>query len=132
MTDVLQAVIAATELPDEVRVLAETAEANGHRAVKEPLVYQLHEERSYFADLALSSLNGDSAAGERIERHTRQMAASPRLDTRSVPGAEYEYRVNPNLDAGHALEFTAPLWLNQFFAGAPRPGECIQRLVREK
>src|ERR1035437_3290700 len=112
MTDVLQAVIAATELPDEVRVLAETAEANGHRAVKEPLVYQLHEERSYFADLALSSLNGDSAAGERIGRHPRQMAATRRFETGGVRGADYESGVNPTLEGARGFDSRPPLWLN--------------------
>jgi hypothetical protein len=132
MTDHLETVIAATDLTPEQRAGVETAESNGHRAVKEPLVYQLHARHSYFADMALASLKGDSAAGERIDRHTRQMAAIPTSEARSLPGAEYEYRVNPNLEAGHGLEFTVPLWLNQYFATAPRAGECIQRLVREK
>src|ERR1035441_2763438 len=131
MTDI-ETVIAATDLTDEQRAGVETAEHNGHRAVREPLVYQLHERHRYCAEMALASLKGNSAAGERIERHKRQMAAIPRFEARILPGAEYEYRVNPNLAAGHGLEFTVPLWLNQYFATARRPGECIQRLVREK
>ncbi len=119
------------EIPDEVRELVQGAEENGHRAVKEPLVYQLHEQRSYFADRWLAQ-QGSSEAGERLERHTRQMRAIPR-ETRSYEGedVQYEYRVNPNLETGHGLEFTVPLWLNEYFATARRAEQVIQRLVAE-
>lgn len=127
--DALEAVIAATDLTPEQRRAVETAEANGHREVREPLVYQADGD-SYFADLARRHA-GDSVAGERLERHWRQMAAVP-LETRQVRGTVFEYRANPNVTAGTGGEFAPPLWLNELFATAPRPGEVIQRLVREK
>ena len=92
----------------------ETAELDAKRNVGEPLVYQRKDEHSYFMDRALM-VRGDVEAAERLERHSRQM----------------EYRVTPNLEAGHGLEFTVPAWINELFATAPRPGEVIQRLVRE-
>lgn len=116
----------------EDRDFIETSEDKAHALVKEPLVYQRHIERSYFVDLARSGLQGDSAAGERLERHTRQMEAIPRQETRTYPGTNMEYRVTPNLESGHGLEFTVPAWMNEYFATARRPGEIIQRLVREK
>ena len=112
----------STYIPDlgvtEERVIEE-AEDRAHNAIREPLVYQRHEERSYFADLAAARLGLDDGAeaGERLVRHGRQM--------------EMEHRVNPNPTAGTGGEFAPPLWLNELFATAPRPGECIQRLVRD-
>ncbi len=121
------------EIPEETRRLAETAEANGHRAVREPLVYQFHEPRSYFKDLAISATDKAEAraAGERLEHHKRQMKAMPKGETRSYPGTNFEYRVNPNLETGHGLEFTIPAWLNEYFATARRPEQVLQRLAHE-
>ncbi len=126
------------KLPQEIfnmerRREIETAEQNGHRQVREPLVYQLHEQRSYFADrfLASSDKDGANGAGERLERHARQMQAIPR-EVRGIPGTDFEYRVNPNLETGHGLEFTVPLWLNEYFATARRAEQVVQRLVSER
>ncbi len=121
------------EIPEEARDLAETAEANGHRAVREPLVYQFHEARSFFVDRAISATDrpGARAAGESLERHKRQMRAIPKGETRTLAGTNFEYRVNPNLETGHGLEFTVPLWLNEYFATARRPEQVIQRLAHE-
>ncbi len=123
-----------SEIPEEVRDLAETAEANGHREVREPLVYQFHERRSFFADRAIAATDKPDAraAGERLEHHKRQMAAMPKAETRSYPGTNFEYRVNPNLETGHGLEFTVPLWLNEYFATARRAGQAVGRLVQEQ
>lgn len=128
-SDQLDAVIAATEISDELRAIVETAEHNGHRRVREPLVYRARGERSYLVDLAKAS-RGDGPAAERLERHGRQMTAVA-VETRAHPDAEYEYRVNPNTTLGTGGEFAPPLWLNEYFATARRPGEVIQRLVRE-
>ena len=111
-----------THIPDlgavEERTI-ENAEDRAHRAVREPLVYQRHGKRSYFADMAASRLGWDdaTAAGERLERHGRQM--------------EMEQRINPNTTLGTGGEFAPPLYLNELFATAPRPGEILQRRVRE-
>lgn len=132
-SDQLDTVIAATELTDEQRSIVERADRNGRQQVREQLVYQ-SDGRSYFADLALRSTDrrGAREAGERLDRHWRQMAVIPRQETRQLPGTEFEYRINPNVTLGTGGEFAPPLWLNELFATAPRPGEIIQRLVREK
>lgn len=129
----VETVLDAKREMDEHRGELETAQRNGRRHVREQLVYQLHEQRSYFADrwVASTDQRGAGEAGERLERHGRQMQAIPR-ETRSVPGTEFEYRVNPNLETGHGLEFTVPLWLNEYFATARRPEQVIQRLVAER
>lgn len=124
----LEQIVAATEFSDEQRAAILKADQNGHRIVGEPLVYQSRSERSYLSDM-LRTARGDSEAGERIERHERQMLAIPR-EIR-VPDTEFEYRINPNVEAGHGGEFTVPLWLNEYFAIAPRPGRVIQRLAHE-
>src|SRR5580693_8200326 len=104
---------------DEERALAETAEANAHRHVREQLVYQF-DGRSYLADLALAEqrFGGNTAARERLERHGRQMDAMPKHEARSVEGAEFEYRVNPSLTIGQGSEFAPPLWSIELFATA--------------
>ena len=94
---------------DEIREqldTLETAELDAQRHVGEPLVYTRSETRSYFMDRAMA-VRGNVEAAERLERHGRQM----------------EYRVTPNLETGHGLEFTVPAWLNEYFATAPRTGE---------
>jgi hypothetical protein len=115
---------------EEERALAETAEANAYRHLREQLVYQF-DGRSYLADLALaeSRFGGDTAARERLERHGRQMDAMPRYETRSVEGAEFEYRVNPSLTVGQGSEFAPPLWSIELFATARRSSPVLQRLI---
>ena len=104
------------DIPQEVRDLAEKADQNGRKALGEPPVYQFRsDKRSYIGDM-LKMARGDSEAGERHERHERQML---------------EYRINPNVEKGTGLEFTVPLWMNEYFAIAPRPGRIIQRLAHE-
>jgi HK97 family phage major capsid protein len=112
----------------EERAIIETAERKGHRAVGEPLVYSFEKRGSYYRDLALVK-RGDMRAVERLERHGRQMADAPKPERRFFPGAEYEQRVNPNLQEGTGGEFAPPLWLNELFATARRPGQVIQRLA---
>ncbi len=111
---------------DEHRGEIETTEQNGHRAIKEPLVYRSDSKTSYFMDLA-AQMQGDSGASERLSRHGRQMADLPPQEARSFP--ETEFRVNPNTTEGTGGEFAPPLWLNRLFATARRPGQIIQRLA---
>lgn len=124
MSDIL-----TDDLPVEVRDVLDATER--HQAIPEPLVYRRGAPTSYFADLALWAKKGDLAARARLERHDRQMADLP-VENRAHPDQEAEYRVNPNTTAGTGGEFAPPLWLNQYFATQKRPGEVIQRLVREK
>jgi hypothetical protein len=112
---------------DEERALAETAEANARREIREPLAYQ-QGGPSYYRDFVLRK-TGNTEARERLERHGRQMDAMPKYETRTLAGTEFEYRVNPNLEVGHGSEFAPPVWLNELFATAPRPGQVIQRLA---
>jgi hypothetical protein len=114
----------------EERALAETAEANAHRHVREPLVYQF-DGRSYLSDLALAEprYGGNTAARERLAQHGRQMDAMPKYETRSLEGAEFEYRVNPSLKIGYGGEFAPPWWVNEMFATARRSSPVLQRLI---
>ena len=114
---------------DEERL--ERTEDDARERVREPLVYQAHGPYSYFRDSFLAGTDKDEAraAGERLERHGRQMQAIP-VETRTVPGTEFEYRVNPNQETGHGLEFTPPLWLVDQFIIQKRPGQVIQRLAK--
>lgn len=124
MSDALE--LATPEPTQEQRAIIERAEANGHRAVGEPLIYEYRNRRSYCRDLALRE-SRNTAAGERLRKHMRQMQAVPKREMRSLEGVEF--RVNPNLTAGTGGEFAPPLWLNELFAMARRPGEVIQRLA---
>jgi hypothetical protein len=117
---------------DEERARIETAEHEARRHTREQLVYQ-YGSTSYFRDLALAELRRNAAAGERLAHHGRQMdEVAKHRETRTLPGTEYEYRVSPNLEAGHGGEFAPPTWLNRLFAEARRPGKILQRLVEEK
>lgn len=120
---------AAEELETpESRAAIETAEIAAQRNVREPLAYQLGGP-SYFRDLHLAE-RGNLEARERLSRHGKQMdELSRRQVSRSLQGAEYEYRVNPNLEVGHGGEFAPPLWLISQFATARRPGQVLQRLI---
>lgn len=116
------------ELTQEQRAQIETAEDKARRVTREPLVYQqVDNRRSYFADLVMAE-RGDGPASERLRHHQHQMRDMPRSETRMV-GAEFEHRVNPNTTAGTGGEFAPPLWLNELFATARRPGQVIQRLA---
>jgi HK97 family phage major capsid protein len=121
-----------TEEPTvEQRAIIERADRNGHRALGEPLVYAFAPRgESYFRDMALQVDGKDGApvARERLERHRRQMEDVPKREKREL--GDLEYRVNPNLEAGHGQEFTIPFWMNELFATARRPGQVLQKLAR--
>jgi len=112
----------------EARAAAETALANAHRAIREPLAYQ-RGGSSYFVDLFLAE-RGAGEARERLERHGKQMDELSRFpETRTLDGAEYEHRINPSLEVGHGGEFAPPYWLIEQFATARRPGKILQKLM---
>lgn len=120
---------AAEELETpEARAAAETALANAHRTVREPLAYQ-RGGPSYFRDLLLAE-QGAGEARERLESHGRQMEELARYrEVRKLDGADYEYRVNPSLEVGRGGEFAPPFWLIEQFATARRPGQVLQKLM---
>jgi|HubBroStandDraft_6_1064221.scaffolds.fasta_scaffold00417_12 HK97 family phage major capsid protein len=120
------------EPTEEERAAIETAELEARRQTREELVYQ-YGSTSYYRDLALAEIRNNSGAGERLERHGRQMDTISKLrETRTLEGTEFEYRVNPNVEAGHGGEYAPPLWLNHLFAEARRPGKILQRLINEE
>lgn len=127
--DALRIESAAGELETpEARAAAETALANAHRAVREPLVYQ-RGGPSYFRDLLLAE-QGAGEARERLESHGRQMEELARYrEIRKLDGADYEHRVNPSLEVGRGGEFAPPFWLIEQFATARRPGQVLQKLM---
>lgn len=110
----------------ESRSAVETAEEHARRTTREPLAYRLGGP-SYFVDLYRAE-RGSTEARDRLRLHGRQMDDLAQQE-RVLDGAEYEFRVNPNLEVGHAGEFAPPLWLNQQFATARRPGQVLQRLI---
>jgi capsid protein len=113
----------------EQRAQAEATERRAWGVLREPAVYRFAGEHDYFVDLALARRKGDRQAGERLSRHGEQMRRLP-SETREAPnGVEMEYRVPPARVTGEGLEFSVPLWLNELFATAPRPGMIFQRLV---
>jgi hypothetical protein len=112
----------------EARAAIETAEREAHRDVREQLVYQ-QGDRSYFADRALAA-ERNTGALERLQRHGRQMDEVAKYrETRTLDGAEFEYRVNPSLSEGHGGELAPPVWLNQMFSSTPRVSQILQRLA---
>lgn len=120
---------AAEELETpETRAVIETAEASAHRQVRAALVYQ-YGDTSYYRDLALAE-ERNSEAGERLERHGRQMdKLAKRQEIRTLEGADLEYRVPPGLATGQGGEFAPPVWLNELFSSTPRVSQIIQRLA---
>jgi hypothetical protein len=121
--------LANEEPSEEERALAETADANAHRHVREPLVYQWGG-RSYFADLVMADRRfGNADARERLEHHGRQMDAMPKHETRALEGTEFEYRVAPSLKVGQGGEFAPPVWKVELFATARRSSPVLQRLI---
>lgn len=104
---------------------------------REPLTYNEFSRTSYFKDIALAR-NGDNAAEARLQQHAQEMrkvipareAAAERRALGDGPdGLEFEYRVNPSRVDGQGGYFTAPLWLIDRFAGAPRTGRVLSALI---
>jgi HK97 family phage major capsid protein len=115
------------ETPEAEQII-DRAERAAHDTIREPVVYTKGGP-SYFCDLAQRAL-GDSDAGERIERHGRQMAeVEKRRQLREHDEAGYEQRVNPNLEPEHGGEFAPPLWVNELFSSTPRNSEYVQKLA---
>jgi HK97 family phage major capsid protein len=90
---------------------------SGIRVGREPLTYERHAPSSYFADLALRQLRGDSAAAERLQRHAAEM--------------EIEQRAVSRVDTTSAGEFVPPLWLVDEYGQGLRAGRVTANLCTQ-
>jgi HK97 family phage major capsid protein len=86
---------------------------------------------SYIADRALADKN--PASRERLNRHASEMdryrAEARAKARRAADNGDFEYRVNPSLIAGQGGELAPPIWLNEKFATAARPGRILANLA---
>lgn len=100
--------------------------------LSEPLTYRQDVPYSYFRDLALEGR--DASAADRLARHREEMThiellqLKMALDQLNANGLEY--RVQPDTAPGNGGNFTMPLWINQMFATAPRPGRVLAGLIK--
>src|ERR1019366_8084581 len=96
-------------------------------ATSSELVYTPKGPHSYYRD---SVIRGPGAQ-ERLNRHGEQMGqAYKRRNERSIRAlGNFEYRVEPNTNQGTGGYFAPPLWLNQLFATANRPGRVLSDLI---
>jgi HK97 family phage major capsid protein len=97
----------------------------------EPLTYERHGPVSYFADLLLN--HKYPHANERLQRHAQEMRviAEERNQRawRSIRAGEFETRIEPNRTDGYGGYFAPPLWMNELFATAVRPGRVLAGLI---
>lgn len=113
---------------DAIRELSSRMPKQRTEIKSEPLTYERHSQHSYFRDLALRETHVDSAA--RLNAHAREMAVvTKELRKSPPPELELEYRINPNLTPGTGGYFAPPLWIEESYAGLPRPGQCLTRLM---
>jgi HK97 family phage major capsid protein len=100
--------------------------------IHEPLTYERFAERSYFKDLALAG-RGDQGSEARLQRHAEEMrTVIPEREAereQRARAAGLEYRVNPNRTDGQGGYFSAPVWLIDHFATAPRTGRVLSALI---
>jgi HK97 family phage major capsid protein len=103
------------------------------RVSREPLTYERGAGVSYFRDRALAQHRRDAAAEQRLQRHAAEMDVelprlAERMTTRETPDG-FEARVNPNRIDGQGGYFAPPLWANEYFATAPRPGRVLAGMI---
>ena len=110
---------------------------------REELTYRRDGEHSYFADMALSLMNGpvnqNTPRAKRLERHAREMQVEmARIDEKrsatwaagvAREGWRAEYRAVSTAQ-GSAGSFTPPLYLLEEFASVPRSGRTLSGKVR--
>lgn len=104
------------------------------RIKDEPLTYHRHARHSYFRDSILMDLGrAPSGAVERLERHGQEMrvvlAERERRAWQAIHAGGVEYRVEPNRTDGQGGYFSPPLWVNELFATANRPGRVLADLM---
>ena len=95
----------------------------------EPLTYRRDVRASFYRDLLISTPAGD----ERLARHRQEMdvvhAERERRANQRLHSGEIEYRVEPNTTQGYGGYFAPPLWLNEYFATAPRSLQVLAPLI---
>lgn len=100
--------------------------------LSEPLTYRPDVRHSYFRDLAMRDRS--PAAAERLTRHALEMTSLGEVRQQHamqrMQSSDVEYRVSPDTTPGNGGNFTVPLWINQMFATAPRPGRVLASLIR--
>src|ERR1039458_3352123 len=106
-------------------------------ATSSELVYTPTGAHSFYRDsLCAQGLIGgfEDNAKERLNRHGEQMGqAYKRRNERAMRAlGNFEYRVEPNTNQGTGGYFAPPLWLNQLFATANRPGRVLADLIRAR
>jgi HK97 family phage major capsid protein len=99
--------------------------------VSEPLTYERHGPHSYFQDMYRAQ--EDPRAFDRLSRHSAEMrVVGEKREARArqaLDAGDLEYRVSPDTTQGTGGYLTVPLWLDQLFATAPRPGRILAALI---
>lgn len=97
----------------------------------EPLTYHEHSRNSYYADLLLR--HKYPQAETRLARHAVEMETIrkeyERNAWKAIRAGGIEYRVDPGTLDGSGGYFAPPLWVNQLFATAVRPGRVLAGLI---
>lgn len=118
--------------PDEIaKRVAEHLHKLSQAALSDELVYSPFGRDSYYRDFILGQRAGDKAAQDRLKRHGEQAAvlyAGQQQRAWSDLRA-FEYRVTPDRTDGYGGYFAPPIWLNELFATANRPGRVLAGLM---
>lgn len=134
------ATITVIEQLDTVTAAQEIA-ANLHRLSRDStsseLEYHPGSQHSYYRDLLITEgfIRSESAGAseKRLKRHAEQMVQVRRQREerawRDLRAADLEYRIEPNLTDGTGGFFSPPLWMNELFATANRPGRVLAGLM---
>jgi hypothetical protein len=106
-------------------------------ATSSELIYTPSAPLSYYRDLLAMHGKGTSPGHEqRLTRHAEQMATVGKLREqrarRALSAGGFEYRVEPNRTDGQGGYFSPPLWWNEMFATANRPGRVLADLIRAR
>jgi HK97 family phage major capsid protein len=114
----------ARQISDHLGKLSRTA-------LDTELVYTPLGRHSYYRDLIVAEHQrvGETEARGRLERHGEQMDLVRAARESRVSYAGFEFRVTPDRTDGHGGYFAPPLWLNELFATANRPGRVLAGLM---
>jgi hypothetical protein len=119
--------------PDTIaRHLADAMHKLGAEATSSSLEYTPTGTESFYRDLlALRGFGSSPGAQARLDHHGEQMrvVAAEREQRVSRSLRAFEFRSEPNRTDGQGGFFSPPLWLNQLFATANRPGRVLADLI---
>ncbi len=123
-----------TQDPDEVaRRIAGHLDKLTRTATGDELVYSPTGRHSYYRDLIARQIHGSRDASERLTLHAEQMEHVRKTwrdnAEQRLRNGSFEYRVTPDRTDGYGGYFAPPLWLNQLFATANRPGRVLAGLM---